>query len=55
PSYRGAKLFNILLEEIKLQEESNAFRRELKRWSVKHPFHTIDEFTNWRTRWNLEV
>ncbi|KAG8278149.1 hypothetical protein J6590_027405 [Homalodisca vitripennis] len=55
PSYMGAKLFNILPEFIKSQEESNAIKRELRRWLLNYPFYTIDEFLNWRIQWNFET
>ncbi|KAG8254060.1 hypothetical protein J6590_017441 [Homalodisca vitripennis] len=32
PSFMGVKLFNILPKEIKIEEESVAFKRELSKW-----------------------
>lgn len=48
PSYSGAKLFNILPEEIKRSKPKD-FKTNCYKWLLQHPFYNVNEFLNWPT------
>jgi hypothetical protein len=48
PTYQGAKLFNILPEEVKNVLCEKKLRRNMITWLQQRPFYTVDEFVNWR-------
>ncbi|KAG8299559.1 hypothetical protein J6590_099433 [Homalodisca vitripennis] len=43
PSYAGAKLFNVLPDELKTQD-SATMRRQLREWLINKSIYTMDEF-----------
>ncbi|KAG8282922.1 hypothetical protein J6590_025406 [Homalodisca vitripennis] len=43
PSYTGAKLFNVLPDELKTQD-SATMRRQLREWLINKSIYTMDEF-----------
>uniref|UniRef100_A0A1B6EQJ1 Reverse transcriptase domain-containing protein n=1 Tax=Cuerna arida TaxID=1464854 RepID=A0A1B6EQJ1_9HEMI len=44
PTYAGAKLFNLLPEELK-NMPAQQLKKQLTDWLTKRPFYSIDEFT----------
>ncbi|KAG8272122.1 hypothetical protein J6590_049164 [Homalodisca vitripennis] len=47
-SYAGAKLFNLLPEQLKRIREDKTFKKHLMEWLLEHTSYTLEEFINWR-------
>ena len=49
PSYKGAKFYNLLPENLKKSDMTmKKFKSELTIWLQNNPFYTIKEFIDWK-------
>jgi hypothetical protein len=46
PTYAGAKLFNLLPEELRTAEPKT-MKKKLHEWLLQRPFYSVKEFTDW--------
>jgi hypothetical protein len=44
----GISLYNKVLDQIKLKENFNSFKKDLKSFLLKHCFYSVDEFTSFQ-------
>lgn len=47
PTYAGAKLFNVLPDEVK-RTNPDKLKKILSDWLLSRPFYNIEEFKNWK-------
>lgn len=48
PCYAGARLFNLLPEQLKRIHQERNFKKHLTKWLLEHSFYTLEEFVTWR-------